>query len=135
MGKRRKRKEEESQAQPEFKVNPFAGLSVDVPKEAPPPPKPKPAPADRPAGMRSGFMAQPVVVRLEKKGRGGKMVTVIAGFNTEYELEMQQTVGNLRRHLGTGGTVKGDSLELQGDQRRKAADWLREQGFKVKGEV
>jgi translation initiation factor 1 len=38
----------------------------------------------------------------------------------------------LRKLCGAGGTVKGDAIEVQGDQRDRIADELRARGFKVK---
>jgi translation initiation factor 1 len=134
MGKKR---QQEEPPRPEFKVNPFAALKVKAP-EAPllparpaPPPPPKPPPGS----YAAEFTDRALVVRLEKKGRGGKTVTVIAGFRTECEADMQDVAGSLRRLLGTGGTVVEDRLELQGDQRRKAAAWLQGKGFRLKGEL
>lgn len=135
MGKKR---QAEEPPRPEFKVNPFAGLKVKAPeaplptaRPAPPPPPPKRPPGSYPPE----FTDRALVVRLEKKGRGGKTVTVIAGFRTECEAEMQDVAGSLRRLLGTGGTVVEDCLELQGDQRRRAAEWLQGKGFRLKGEI
>jgi translation initiation factor 1 len=57
---------------------------------------------------------QKITVRLERKGRGGKTVTVIEGLRMpgkERELLLQK----LKSGLGTGGTVKDTSLEIQGD--------------------
>lgn len=136
MGKRKKKGKQPAEPDRSFEVNPFAALSkqdLDL-SEAPPEPKPKPKPKKAKAsGLPDGFTREPLVTRIEKKGRGGKTVTVFAGFQTEFELELQQLTGNLKRHLGTGGTVRGDTLELQGDHRQQAADWLRDKGFRVKG--
>jgi len=133
-----KKKHEEPPPRPEFKVNPFAGLSVKAPeapllpvRPAPPPPPSRPPPGT----YAREFTDRALVIRIEKKGRAGKTVTVIAGFRTECEADMQDVAGSLRRLLGTGGTVVDDRLELQGDQRRKAAEWLQGKGFRLKGEL
>ena len=71
-------------------------------------------------------------LRLEKKGRGGKTVTVVydlpnnAAFLKELSLE-------LKRACGTGGAVADHAVELQGDQRERVRDVLRTKGFVVKG--
>ena len=68
-------------------------------------------------------------VRIEKKGRGGKTVTVIEGFSSD----PSDVATSLKQTLGTGGTCFEDIIELQGDCRTKAADYLRKQGYTVKG--
>ncbi len=137
MAKRSKKKEAEKKPD-EFKVNPFSSLKMDLP-EGPPPTPPPPKPVEKPKrdsdGWPEEFLISPLVMRIEKKGRGGKTVTAIQGFDVGYELEMQELAGQLRTLLGTGGTVREDVLELQGDQRYKAASWLRQQGFRVKGDI
>lgn len=86
------------------------------------------------AEPRTGGGPRPVLrMRLEKKGRGGKSVTVISGFG-DLDLEhSMQLVGGIKRDLGIGGRLVEDELELQGDQRSRAADWFEERGFRVKG--
>ena len=71
-------------------------------------------------------------LRLESKGRGGKSVTVIEGLprNTAF---LDQLLRALKRSLGTGGTVREDALELQGDRREALRALLAERGFTVKG--
>ena len=55
-------------------------------------------------------------LRTEKKGRGGKTVTVVYGLpqNAEFLKELSQA---LKRACGTGGTVVDGGVELQGDLR------------------
>ena len=65
---------------------------------------------------------------LEKKG---KLVTVIKGLELE-QVEAKKILKNLKIACGTGGAVKGDLLELQGDQISKAQDFLLKEGFRPK---
>ena len=114
----------------EFAINPFAELkitngagpvrdSVIEPDEATPNPP------------RLAHAA--LYIRLAKKGRAGKTVTVISQFST---MENSTKIArDLRRVLGSGGTCYGETIELQGDHRIAAANWLKHQGFKVKGEI
>lgn len=77
--------------------------------------------------------ARPVAkVRVEKKGRGGKTVTVIDGLprNTAFLKELSQ---ELRRACGTGGAVCETGVELQGDMRDRVREVLLRKGFLVKG--
>jgi translation initiation factor 1 len=71
-------------------------------------------------------------LRMEKKGRGGKTVTVVYDLpkNAEFLKTLSQ---ELKRSCGTGGTVVGDTIELQGDLRERARAVLERKGFTVKG--
>jgi translation initiation factor 1 len=71
------------------------------------------------------------VVRVfrEKGGRGGKVVTVVRGLPRG---DVQQVASDLKRHCGTGGSVKDGVVEIQGDHREKAAARLESQGYTVK---
>ena len=71
-------------------------------------------------------------LRMEKKGRGGKTVTVVYGLpeNAEFLKELGQV---LKRACGTGGTTAGDSIELQGDVRERVRAELTTRGYTVKG--
>lgn len=70
-------------------------------------------------------------VRLEKNGRGGKMVTVIFELpqNEAYFKEVEK---KLKGHCGTGGAFKNNMIEIQGDHREKIKTYLEKLGFKVK---
>jgi translation initiation factor 1 len=67
------------------------------------------------------------VVRIERKGRGGKEATVVE----KLELPPAALAGWLadaRRALGCGGALEDGALVLQGDQRERVARWLEERG-------
>ena len=72
-------------------------------------------------------------VRLERtrSGKKGKLVTVIKGLELK-QAEAKKILKNLKIACGTGGSLKGDSLELQGDQKSKAQDFLFKEGFRPK---
>ncbi|MFA6233668.1 MAG: translation initiation factor [Bacteroidota bacterium] len=71
-------------------------------------------------------------VQLEKKGRKGKGVTVIKGFfHTKNDLEA--FARELKTRCGSGGTVKDDAIEIQGDHRKTAFDYFKAMGFRVTG--
>jgi translation initiation factor 1 len=71
-------------------------------------------------------------LRMEKKGRGGKTVTVVDGLphNAGFLKELCQ---ELKRACGTGGAVADGAVELQGDQRVRLRECLVAKGFLVKG--
>lgn len=75
---------------------------------------------------------QTISIRREKKGRGGKQVTVLYDFQlTATDLE---TLGKqLKKACGSGGTVKEEGVvEIQGDHRDKIAALLQKQGYQTK---
>jgi translation initiation factor 1 len=73
-------------------------------------------------------------LRLEKKGRAGKTVTVVDGLPRNAAF-VDALAHELKRACGTGGTVRDGAVELQGDHRERAASLLSSKGFIVKGGV
>lgn len=73
------------------------------------------------------------VVRLhrDRKGRGGKTVTLITGVRGS-GAELEQLASTLKRYCGCGGGVKDGVIEIQGDLRERLAARLTELGYKVK---
>jgi translation initiation factor 1 len=74
---------------------------------------------------------QLLYIWLDSKARKGKTVTLIKGFKgTEPDLE------NLARKIkslcGTGGSVKGGEIIIQGDFREKVILFLTKEGYKTK---
>jgi len=76
-------------------------------------------------------MQQKVTVRLERKGRGGKSVTIIDGLQM-WQKERGALLKQLKTKLGTGGTVKDASLEIQGDHRDALMAELGKMGYTAK---
>lgn len=73
-----------------------------------------------------------VKLRLEKKGRGGKTVTVLDGLPRNSDF-LEGLGKELKKLLGTGGTAGETLIELQGDHRATLRRILSERGFLVKG--
>jgi translation initiation factor 1 len=73
------------------------------------------------------------VVRLlrDRKGRGGKTVTLVAGL-TASPAALAALASDLKRLCGTGGTVRGDVIEIQGDVRERIRPELERRGYTVK---
>lgn len=77
-----------------------------------------------------------VIFRIEKNGRGGKMVTVMEGFprNENY---LKTLAKELKAKCGVGGTHlvgdKGGIIEIQGDKRDKLKQILESKQIKFKG--
>jgi len=69
---------------------------------------------------------------MEKTGRSGKTVTVVFGLpkNAAFLKNLAQ---ELKRACGTGGAVREDGVELQGDLRDRVREFLLAKSFQVKG--
>jgi translation initiation factor 1 len=72
-----------------------------------------------------------VRVMRDRKGRGGKTVTVIDGVMGS-EAELNVLAQRLKKLCGSGGTVKDGNIEIQGDHCEKVQAKLSEMGYKVK---
>ena len=70
-------------------------------------------------------------MRLDKKGRGGKAVTVVFDLpaHPDYFVRL---IRKLKAHCGTGGTLKEGCLEIQGDRRDSVQAYLEQMGFTVR---
>lgn len=88
--------------------------------------------AQRPAGDEPVPARIVFKLRIEKTGRGGKTVTVIDGLprNAAFAAELAK---ELKRSCGTGGALREGALELQGDLRDRAREFLTRKGHTVKG--
>lgn len=71
-------------------------------------------------------------LRMEKAGRGGKIVTVVFGLPNNAAF-LKDLAKDLKKACGTGGTVTDDGVELQGDLRDRVREFLVAKGFGVKG--
>ena len=73
------------------------------------------------------------VVRLlrDRKGRGGKIVTLVAGISGS-QTTLSALASELKRACGTGGTLRGDLIEMHGDIRDRLKTELERRGYTVK---
>jgi translation initiation factor 1 len=74
---------------------------------------------------------QDVRVFLDTKARRGKAVTIIADLHLSSEMR-DKLAKDLKQKLSAGGTVHNDTIEIQGDHIRRAAEYLEANGFKVR---
>jgi translation initiation factor 1 len=74
---------------------------------------------------------QTVYLHRDSKGRGGKAVTLVKKLILAEE-DMKELAKKLKQVCGSGGTVKDDVIEIQGEHREKIADALVKLGYKVK---
>ena len=74
---------------------------------------------------------QTAYLHRDSKGRGGKTVTLIKKLVLS-EGDMMDLVKKLKQVCGSGGTVKENVIEIQGEHRDKIAAALTQMGYKVK---
>jgi translation initiation factor 1 len=96
---------------PKASSSPFAALDklrAGLPA-GPPPPAPKPIEKKPPARA---------VVRYERKGRGGKEVTVVDKLELPAK-DLEAWCSELKAAMGCGGFVDAETIVLQGDLRTR----------------
>jgi len=71
-----------------------------------------------------------VTISLETAGRKGKEVTVIKGITHNPQV-IEKLTKKLKQQCGAGGTIKGKTIEIQGDHRNKIAKVLDKEGYQV----
>jgi translation initiation factor 1 len=74
---------------------------------------------------------QQLILKLEKKGRGGKTVVIIENF-IGTENACKELAKQLKNQCCTGGSVKDNSILIQGDVREKIMEFLHFKGYKTK---
>jgi translation initiation factor 1 len=72
---------------------------------------------------------QKLKIRLDKKHRAGKAVTLVSGFIGKIE-DLEELGKKLKNVCGTGGSVKDCEIIVQGDQRDRVLQWLLKNGYK-----
>ena len=100
--------------------SPFAKLAA-LRDELPPGEPPREPPAVAPKGPARA------VVRLERKQRRGKEVTVVDKLALP-PAELARWCRELKQALGCGGAVEGDAIVLQGDLRQRLPTVLTARG-------
>lgn len=124
-----KKRTDRSASGPSLSSNPFAdalanALGVEAPQSA-----------ERIAWNEEeeaveGSSTKWVHIGFEKKGRGGKTVTLVAFQNVA--VDPLDWAKKLKTRLGVGGSVDPEGIVLQGDVRTKAEAFLQAEGFKTK---
>lgn len=107
---------------PFAKLAPLRDAAPSAPALSAPPPTPKAAAAKPPKPPPAR-----AVVRIERKGRGGKEATVIEKLALPPK-ELAAWADTLKRSLGCGGAVEEGAIVVQGDQRERVRKWLEAKG-------
>ena len=65
----------------------------------------------------------------QKKGKKGKTITLIKGLAIRNETEAKELLKKMKVYCGTGGTLIGEDIQLQGDMVTKSIEFLRNERF------
>jgi translation initiation factor 1 len=86
---------------------------------------------ERAAPVRHGAADGFVRVRRVTAGRRGKAVIVIDGLGLD-DVALAALASEMKRSAGSGGTVRGGTIEIQGDHRARVIEMLVARGYRVK---
>ncbi len=73
---------------------------------------------------------QVVEIYIERR-KYGKTVTIIEGINAS-DINIDDIAKKLKTKCASGGTVKDDKVEIQGNHEKKVREALEEMGFRIK---
>lgn len=102
----------------------LAGLRAAMPGGDAPAEEPRPAAVSASAGQTGRLD-----IIVERKGRGGKVATIITGF-TIADDEIDLVASRLKKELGAGGSCRGGEILIQGDRAQAVSRVLTGMGFK-----
>ena len=77
------------------------------------------------------FEKQQLEAHFSNKGRAGKTVTLIKGFEGELQ-DLKALAKTLKNAVGVGGTVKNGEIIIQGNYREQVIQLLTDMGHQVK---
>jgi translation initiation factor 1 len=75
--------------------------------------------------------AQKLLVRKEKKGRGGKVVTIVEGYKGNPQT-LEELTKKIKQQCGVGGATKGKDIIIQGDLADNVVKILISSGYNAK---
>lgn len=119
MAKRKKQERVSTSAPSAPSNNPFAsalaGLTAPVATDLP---------ADGDVESQPAERLPTIKTRIERKGRGGKTVTIVSGLGGLPTEQREELARGLRKALGTGAVVEGDEIVAQGDVGERVERWF-----------
>jgi translation initiation factor 1 len=74
---------------------------------------------------------QTVYLHRQTKGRGGKTVTLVKNLQLSPK-DLKALAKTLKNACGSGGTIKDGVIEIQGENRSRIAETLKNAGYNVK---
>ena len=73
-----------------------------------------------------------IKVYTQRKGKKGKIVTIISGIEFSGANQSREFLKKLKIVCGTGGKLSTSFIQLQGDMVEKVNSFLRKEGYKNK---
>lgn len=73
----------------------------------------------------------PIKVVVDKKGRNGKIATIIEGFEIP-QAEVEEIAKNLKKKLGVGGSVREGEILIQGNHKDAVSNYLKGMKFSIR---
>lgn len=86
---------------------------------------------DSPSDISDFLKGRKAGLRIERKGRRGKTVTMVEGLGLD-DVSLKSVAKELRKALGCGSSVEDSRVVLQGDNRERAGRWLSDRGVRVR---
>ena len=74
---------------------------------------------------------QDLRIQATRSGRKGKTVTIISGFQHQPAI-LSKLLKQLKSQCGSGGTVKDNIIEIQGEHKQKLLEIVTKLGYKAK---
>jgi len=81
--------------------------------------------------IKEPFNKQSLEAHFSNKGRAGKIVTIIKGFNGPNK-DLKVIEKKIKKTIGVGGSLKHNEIIIQGNYRNKIISILQDMGHKVK---
>jgi translation initiation factor 1 len=94
-------------------------------------PEPEPEPQAGSSAANPSAARQTARIALDRKGRGGKSVTIVSGLRHD-PATLEALLKRLKQQCGAGGALKDSTIEIQGDQRERVGAALAAMGYGVK---
>lgn len=135
MGKKKRRQQQGAPGkQGSWEAPPTGGLggllvaqgftaSSDTAEQGPAEPHPNTSPSEDIVAR-----AQRWIVRISKKGRGGREATLLSARGLPEEEDLSSLARRIRKQMGCGASLEGPDVLVQGDQRERLELWLIKQG-------
>ena len=68
-------------------------------------------------------------IHREKKGKKGKTVTIVSGFEQQNTSQIVELLKKLKVYCSTGGSINDQGIQLQGDMQEKVKFFLNREGY------
>ena len=135
MGKKKRRQQQEVPGKLDSREDPFTGglgdllvaqgftAGSDTAGQGPAEQHPNNSPSEDIVAR-----AQRWIVRISKKGRGGREATLLSARGLSEEADLSSLARRIRKQMGCGASLEGPDVLVQGDQRKRLELWLLKQG-------